>query len=86
MRTYATAFYGNHLWVERRDGRPVRCQWDVLWRIKNEMAGPDTTLVEVYPATVDLVNAVNRRHLFEVDPNELKRLGAWICQPGDYIR
>jgi hypothetical protein len=51
----------------------MRVVWDVLQRIKNEHAGPDATMVEVYPAREDLINEVNWRHLWIVEPHELPR-------------
>ncbi|MBK9497284.1 MAG: hypothetical protein IPO08_22750 [Xanthomonadales bacterium] len=56
---------GRHLIIRRCDGRPVRCGWDTLQKIKNEMLGPDVRAVEVFPEVSDVVNEVNWRHLWE---------------------
>jgi hypothetical protein len=45
--------------------------WDVLQALKDEYLGADAVAVEVYPAARDVVNEVNRRHLWEVPPGFL---------------
>lgn len=66
-RTYTTELTGDgHLRIRRRDGQPVRCQWDVLQRIKNDVMGKDVVAVEVFPRAEDLVNEQNTRHLWAV--------------------
>ena len=54
-----------HLVVERHDGLDG-ITWDQLQAAKNEALGPDVMAIEVYPAANDVVNEVNRRHLWEV--------------------
>jgi hypothetical protein len=54
-----------HLVIERHDGKPVR-GWNTIQAIKDESLGDETWAVEVYPPTMDIVDEVNRRHLWEV--------------------
>jgi hypothetical protein len=54
-----------HLVIERHDGGPVR-GWNTIQAIKDEALGDETWAVEVYPPTMDIVDEVNRRHLWEV--------------------
>lgn len=58
-----------HLVVERDDGKDG-ITWEQLQAAKDEALGPDVVAVEVYPAAGDVVNEVNRRHLWEV-PSDL---------------
>ena len=57
-----------HLWLERWDGKPIRCGWDTLQAIKNEICGEEVCLVEVFPAQNNVVNEVNRRHFWSLPP------------------
>jgi hypothetical protein len=59
-----------HLRVKRRDGKDG-IPWDVLQAIKDELLGEDVTAVEFYPARYDLVNQVNMRHLYTIEPGWL---------------
>lgn len=81
--TYDAQFDGAHLRVRRLDGRPVRCGWDALYRIKNDVAGPDARCVEVFPPSADLVDELNIRHLFVVPdgvlPPGLHGWAAWAA-------
>jgi hypothetical protein len=52
-----------HLKVSRVDGKDG-ITWDELQEIKNEYLGKYITAVEVYPASADLINETNMRHLF----------------------
>jgi len=65
----ATPWGTRHLVVERFDGRDG-ITWDQLQAAKSEALGPDAVAIEVYPADADVVDEVNRRHLWEV-PSEL---------------
>lgn len=40
--------------------------WEVLQIIKNEVWGPQTRAIEVYPAEADVVNTGNYRHLWRL--------------------
>lgn len=63
-----------HLAVWRSDGKDG-ITWDQLQAVKNEVLGMDTVAVEIYPADCDLVNDVNRRHLWvPLDPIDLPNL------------
>ena len=66
--TQSRAVWGmtDHLTIERHDGKPIRCGWDTLQRIKNEALGEDVHAIEVFPAEKDVVNEVNRRHFWAV--------------------
>lgn len=56
-KTYKTQVleyrYGNsffrHLIIERRDGKAITANWDVLQEIKNEVLGEDALAIEFYP-------------------------------------
>lgn len=61
----ATPWNSRHLVVERHDGLDG-ITWDQLQAAKNEALGPDAVAIEIYPAADDVVNEVNRRHLWEV--------------------
>lgn len=54
--------------IHRRDGQPER-DWPALHRIKNELAGPDITAIEIYPPADEVVDFANAYHL-------------WCCPPG----
>ena len=58
-----------HLVVERHDGGGG-IPWETLQAAKDEALGPDVVAVEIFPAECDVVNEVNRRHLWEV-PSDL---------------
>ena len=58
---------GNHLRVWRLD-RQSGISWDELQAVKNEAYGEDETCVEIYPKENQVVNDVNMRHLWLVDP------------------
>lgn len=61
------AGYGLHLTIKRHDGKPVRCGWDTLQRIKNEYAGKDVRMIEFFPEQTSVVNEENMRHFWGVD-------------------
>lgn len=62
----ACSLDGVHIVIQRRDGKPITAEWDVLQQIKNEMVGEDAFAIEIYPSSSDLVNETNRRHLWVV--------------------
>ena len=47
--------------LDGKDGIP----WDDLQIIKDDLLGPETTAVEVYPPHDEIIDEVNRRHLWE---------------------
>ena len=49
---------------DNKDGIP----WDDLQELKNEYLGRDSCAIEFYPPERDVINEVNMRHLWEVDP------------------
>lgn len=53
-----------HMTVEREDGKPVRCGWDTLQKLKDEYVGEWACLVEFFPPKDDVVNEINRRHFW----------------------
>jgi hypothetical protein len=53
-----------HLTIERHDGKAIVAKWDVLQQIKNEVAGEEAYAVEIFPAEDQVINEVNRRHLW----------------------
>lgn len=58
--------YTTHLAVERIDGKEIKGNWDLLQNIKNEYLGEDVTAIEIFPAKLEVVNEVNRRHLWVI--------------------
>lgn len=62
-----------HMKVSRIDGKSG-ISWDTLMQIKNEMLGPETLAVEVYPPQHEVVNEGNIRHLWTVDPDLIPSL------------
>jgi len=62
---YTWQWDGYHLQVEQRDGRDG-IPWDHLQAIKNLVCDPDTLMVEFYPPENQVINDVNRRHLWAI--------------------
>lgn len=52
-----------HLLIQRVTGERVS-RWEPLQRVKNEVAGPDASAVELYPAECDVVNDCHMYHLW----------------------
>lgn len=52
-----------HLVIRRHDERPVH-SWTDMQRIKDDIAGPGATAVEVYPPDCEVVDQVNNYHLW----------------------
>lgn len=63
VRDVGTAF---HLAVSSLTGD--RPSWPEMQRIKNELAGPDATAVEVYPPQREVVDDANMYHIWIVGP------------------
>jgi len=64
VQSYSSLFgFVDHLKVRRHDGQDV-IAWDVLQRIKDDLLGSDMLAVEFYPPQEEVVNDVNRRHLW----------------------
>lgn len=61
---------GKHIRVWREDGESG-IGWDELQAIKNEVFGDDATCIEIYPPKHEVVNEVNMRHLWLVDPEDM---------------
>ena len=59
-----------HLKVKRHDGGEG-ISWDTLQAIKNDLAGEDVWMIEVFPPASEVVNEVNMRHLWEVPPENI---------------
>jgi len=57
---------GDHLVVWKEDGSDG-ITWDELQALKDEILGPEVACVEVYPPASQVVNEVNRRHLWVID-------------------
>ena len=55
-----------HLSIRRQDRQPCR-DWRDFQRIKNQLAGPEWTAVEIYPAESVKVDGANQYHLFCFD-------------------
>ena len=60
---------GIHLIIERNDGQSIEADWDTIQLIKNDVLGEDVCAIEIYPASSNVVNEINRRHLWVVDPD-----------------
>ncbi len=65
-----------HLRIMRRDGKPIRCGWDLLQRIKNESVGADVRMAEYFPPADHVVNEINARHLWEIPEDVAPLLGS----------
>ena len=52
-----------HLSIRRQDRQPCR-DWRDFQRIKNQLAGPEWTAFEIYPAESRKVDGANQYHLF----------------------
>ena len=74
MNLYRVTVQGDHMFVEREDGGPIRCGWDTLQAIKNEYLGVDACAVEVFPPESEVMNDVNRRHFYLVSPAKVPSL------------
>lgn len=57
--------FGKTVWlsIKRRDRQPLR-NWRDLQRIKNELCGPETEGMEMFPAESRHVDSANQYHLF----------------------
>ena len=66
---------GRHMTIEKENGKPLRCGWDTLQQLKNEYLGEDACAIEVFPPQHEVVDEINRRHLWEVTeaPSLLRR-------------
>lgn len=51
------------LMIRPNDEKPVH-DWAVFQRIKNELFGPESVAIEIYPATSELVDKCNIYHLW----------------------
>jgi len=51
MRSVQEGVWGTmwHLAIRRNDGKPITQYWEDFQAIKNELCGPDTEAVELYP-------------------------------------
>jgi hypothetical protein len=52
-----------HLWIRRTDDRNL-FPWADLQRIKDELMGPERVALEVFPASSQLVDVADMRHLW----------------------
>lgn len=68
LETMAPWGLARHLVVERCDGKGG-VTWDELQEIKDETLGAESCAIEFYPPADEVVNEVNRRHLWEVPPD-----------------
>ena len=73
--TYANDIYivkrsteksGARLSISRRDGEPCH-NWNDFQKIKNQIYGPDVTMIEYYPPESQLLDTDNIYHLFVTD-------------------
>jgi hypothetical protein len=65
VRSIGTGQYGKgvHLSIRRNDREAIH-DWRDLQRIKNELVGPETEAVEIYPAESRMVDTSNQYHLW----------------------
>jgi len=56
-----------HLSFKRRDRQPFH-DWRIGQRIKNEILGPETEAMELYPAESRLMDTSNQYHLWALPP------------------
>ena len=69
-----------HLAVRRHDGEEI-AGWDMLQLVKNEVAGPGATALEVYPPQSELLDKAPMRHLFVLPSGFVLPLtihGRWV--------
>jgi hypothetical protein len=64
-QTLASWGWTRHLIVERVDGRGG-IPWEDLQALKDEALGVEACAVEFYPTECEVVNEINRRHLWEI--------------------
>lgn len=76
---------GVHLTIERIDGKSIEADWDTIQKIKDEMLGESVYAVEIYPANDSIVNEINRRHLWVVDPEVIRQLDLSRRGQGDIM-
>jgi hypothetical protein len=82
-RIYRNSRYQVAVWYEENDragkyvhlsikdhAKSARHDWRDLQRIKNELCGPETEGIELYPAESRLVDSANQWHLF-VFPHQI---------------
>lgn len=55
-----------HISIHRHDRWPIG-DWRHMQQIKNELAGPERTAVEIYPPESELVDSSNEYHLWVLD-------------------
>lgn len=55
-----------HLIIKRHDGKSIKVSWDVLQEIKNDVLGEDALAVEIFPASSEVADEANWRHLWEM--------------------
>jgi hypothetical protein len=60
--------------IRRGDRKTIR-DWRHLQQIKNELAGPETEAVELFPATSRLVDVANQTWLWVMPPGTILPLG-----------
>ena len=60
-----TEKWGEAVWlsIKRLDKAPMR-DWRELQRIKNDILGPESEAIEIYPAESRLMDTANQTHLF----------------------
>lgn len=64
----ATHFDGQrivHLSIKRNDRKPIHSWADLQW-IKNQLVGPETEAIELYPAESRVIDAANQYHLWVI--------------------
>lgn len=65
---------GNHIAIRRKDRKPFNPTWPELQKIKNTVIGEDVYAVEIFPASNDVVNNANFRHLWIMEKKDLPNL------------
>lgn len=54
-----TKGYATKVLVQKHDDTPILNHWSELYKIKNEIFGPETTAIEYYPPESELINDHN---------------------------
>jgi hypothetical protein len=79
------AGWQQHLIIKRRDEEEIRATWSELQTIKDEILGADVRVVEIYPEEGAVVNEVNWRHFWTVNPGQIQSAFDLRLAPPDVI-
>ncbi len=64
LETSTAAGPVQHLIIRRHDNGEIIANWTTIQQIKDDILGPDTLAVEVYPPEARTIDEANCRHLW----------------------